>query len=42
LRQRDLPTYLGQFGAHQTADMDSRERWTHEVCEAAPAPRPGA
>jgi endoglucanase len=29
------PLYLGEFGAFQAGDMDSRANWTHAVAEAA-------
>lgn len=31
----DRPLYLGEFGAYQAADVDSRARWTRAVVEAA-------
>jgi endoglucanase len=34
-RQRDRPVFLGEFGAFQAADMDSRERWTRFVSREA-------
>lgn len=30
-KQHDRPVYLGEFGAYDRADMDSRVRWTREV-----------
>lgn len=31
----NLPVYLGEFGAYEAADMDSRVRWTNHVAEEA-------
>lgn len=33
--ERDLPIYLGEFGAYEAADMDSRIRWTEFVADEA-------
>jgi hypothetical protein len=33
--RRELPLYLGEFGAFSAADMDSRARWTRAVRESA-------
>jgi endoglucanase len=32
-RQKQRPLYLGEFGANQSADMQSRESWTRAVVE---------
>jgi len=34
-KKRKLPLYLGEFGAYQVADMDSRARWTRFVVSEA-------
>jgi endoglucanase len=34
-RQNNVPIYLGEFGAYERADMDSRARWTRFVREQA-------
>jgi endoglucanase len=34
-KKHDRPIFLGEFGAFQVADMDSRERWTRFVCREA-------
>jgi endoglucanase len=33
--ERDLPVYLGEFGAYHKADMDSRARWTRAAVREA-------
>src|SRR5262249_19814310 len=30
-KKRDLPVFLGEFGAYQEAEMESRARWTRFV-----------
>ncbi len=35
VRDHEIPIYLGEFGAYQAADMDSRIRWTQFVAEEA-------
>jgi len=34
-KQHDRPMYLGEFGAYEKADMESRERWTRTVRQQA-------
>jgi endoglucanase len=34
-KQHDRPIFLGEFGAYQEADMDSRTRWTRFVARQA-------
>lgn len=34
-KQRGLPVFLGEFGAYQVADMESRARWTRFVAREA-------
>ena len=34
-KQRSLPVFLGEFGAFQSADLDSRARWTRCVAREA-------
>jgi endoglucanase len=34
-QQNSRPIYLGEFGAYDKAEMDSRERWTHAVVQEA-------
>ncbi len=34
-KEHNRPVYLGEFGAYNAADMDSRARWTHFVVEQA-------
>jgi endoglucanase len=34
-RRNNRPVYLGEFGAFEAADMDSRARWTRAVVKAA-------
>lgn len=34
-KPRRMPTHLGEFGAYNTGDMDSRARWTRTVRESA-------
>jgi endoglucanase len=34
-KERGLPVYLGEFGAYQAADMESRARWTRFVAATA-------
>lgn len=34
-RKHHRPVFLGEFGAYQVADMDSRERWTRFVAREA-------
>ncbi len=34
-QERDMPIYLGEFGAYKAADMDSRIRWTQYVADEA-------
>jgi endoglucanase len=34
-KENDRPIYLGEFGAFEKADMDSRTRWTKCVADAA-------
>jgi endoglucanase len=36
-KQHDRPIFLGEFGAYQAADMDSRARWTRFVAREAEA-----
>ena len=36
-KQNNIPVYLGEFGAYNKADMDSRVRWTTYVREQAEA-----
>ena len=34
-KKHDRPIFLGEFGAYQEADMESRARWTRFVCREA-------
>ncbi len=34
-KEHDLPVFLGEFGAFEVADMDSRARWTRFICREA-------
>jgi endoglucanase len=34
-KEHDRPVFLGEFGAYQEADMDSRARWTHFMVREA-------
>jgi endoglucanase len=34
-KQHDRPVFLGEFGAYQVADMESRARWTRFVARQA-------
>ncbi len=36
-KERKVPVFLGEFGAYQDADMDSRARWTAFVAREAEA-----
>jgi aryl-phospho-beta-D-glucosidase BglC (GH1 family)/S-formylglutathione hydrolase FrmB len=36
-KQRNRPVFLGEFGAYERADMESRERWTRTVAREAQA-----